>query len=127
MQPSPEAIAQFKAANDNALRLTPRTSGAQQARADMSREAYLRTQNPDDLRDAVDHYQRAVELYPNHAMGRALLARALEEANEHEHAADEAKEALRLDGITPHADMKLSDELRGLLLRIQPAAARPPR
>jgi hypothetical protein len=125
VQPSIEALARFKASNDNALRLTPRNSGAQQARGDMSREAYLRSQNPDDLRDALDHYLRAVELYPNHATGRALLARALEEAGEHEHAAAEAKEALRLDGLTPHADMKLSNELRGLVVRIQSAPSSP--
>jgi tetratricopeptide (TPR) repeat protein len=123
-EPSAAAFERFKAASDNALRRTPRTSGAWQLRGDISRQVYEKSRNPDDLRDAVEAYQQAVQLYPNYPTGRAQLASALAEANEPEAAATEAAEALRLDGITPHADQKLPAELRDRLLRIQQDADR---
>jgi O-antigen ligase len=118
-EPSPATFEQFKAASDNALHRTPRSSSAWQLRGNISRQVYQTSRNPDDLRDAVKAYQQAVILYPNHPTGRALLATALAEASEPQAAAIEAAEALRLDGITPHADQKLSAELRNQLLRIQ--------
>jgi len=126
---SAETFEGFKAASDSVLRLTPRTSAAWQLRGDISRQVYQTSRNPDDSRDAIEAYQQAVQLYPNHPTGRALLATALAEGSETAAAAIEATEALRLDGVTPHTDQKLSAELRDRLLRIEDAdggGARPP-
>ena len=47
--------------------------------AKFTRGAGIRT-----IRDAIEAYQQAVQLYPNHPTGRALLATALSEGSEHE-------------------------------------------
>jgi tetratricopeptide (TPR) repeat protein len=60
-----------------------------------------------DAAKAVESFARGVELYPNHAAGHAHLAMALAAAGEAQRAADEAREALRLDETTPHLDQKL--------------------
>jgi len=65
-------------------------------------------------------YRRAVELYPTSATGRARLAVALDAAGRRDEARREAREALKLHELTPHADKKLPDELRGPLERLAP-------
>ena len=66
---------------------------------------------------AVQHYRQALDLYPNSAVCRAELAEALLSAGDREGYRQEAEEALRLDGLTPHVDKKLPAELREKLLR----------
>ena len=58
---------------------------------------------------------RAAMLYPTSAAYRAELADALYSLDRREEAGREAREALRLDALTPHVDKKLPDALRSSL------------
>lgn len=60
----------------------------------------------------VEATRRASLLYPTSAILHARLAQASAEIQMYQDAVDEAKEALRLDGVTPHADKKLPDKIR---------------
>jgi hypothetical protein len=55
---------------------------------------------------------RAVELYPTNATLRADLAQACSADGRFAEAARQAREALRLDAITPHRDKKLKKPVR---------------
>lgn len=69
------------------------------------------------LERAIDAYERAVELYPNRALGQAKLALAHSAAGNDRAAREAAAAALELDRVTPHRDLKLDPELRKELLR----------
>jgi len=58
---------------------------------------------------------RAADLYPTNASLRADLAQACSADNRFEEAARQAREALRLDSITPHLDKKLTKAVRDRL------------
>jgi hypothetical protein len=60
----------------------------------------------------VQAIRTATLLYPTNAELRARLAEASAEISMFQDAAAEAKEALRLDQITPHKDKKLPDAER---------------
>jgi O-antigen ligase len=78
---------------------------------------YERSHNPADARSAVAAATRAVELYPNSASNRAALAEILSSTGDKPSAITEAKEALRLDEITPHLDKKLKPDVRERMRR----------
>lgn len=59
--------------------------------------------------------RQAVRLYPTSASLRAELAQASEDIGMHADAATEAKVALQLDAMMPHADKKLPNNLRSYL------------
>ncbi len=76
--------------------------------------------------------RRAAAIYPTNANLRAELAQASADIGMYPDAVREAKQALKLDGMTPHEDKKLSTRLRGLLAAQIPewqakADAPPPR
>lgn len=60
----------------------------------------------------VEATRRASRLYPSNASLHAELALASAEIGMYGDAAKEAEEALRYDGLTPHADKKLPSPLR---------------
>lgn len=91
------------------LRRRPQSSAAWHQAADGFFEIYRQTHQAGDLASAIDHYRRAVELYPNQALARAHLAQALSVAGHTDEARREAAEALRLHRLTPHADQKLPE------------------
>ncbi len=63
----------------------------------------------------VEAVRTASRLYPTNASLHARLAEASAEISMFADAAAEAREALRLDALTPHADKKLADAVRARL------------
>jgi hypothetical protein len=63
----------------------------------------------------VEASRTASRLYPTNAVLHARLAEASAEMSMFGDAAAEAREALRLDALTPHADKKLPDTVRARL------------
>ena len=106
----------WKDAQDEVLRRRPESSAAWHHAGDGFFTIYRQTRQRRDLTRAIEHYQRAVELYPNQALSHADLALALSAAGRREEARPEAAEALRLHRLTPHLDQKLPDELVKKLL-----------
>jgi O-antigen ligase len=79
----------------------------------------------------VEATRRASRLYPTNATLHAQLAEASAEIGKIDDAAKEAREALRLDALTPHKDKKLNPALKARLLTELPgweksAASAPP-
>jgi predicted Zn-dependent protease len=74
---------------------------------------------------AVAAARRAVELYPNSPVLQFDLAETLHTTHHPGPAKAAAQEALRLDGLTPHDDKKLSTEQRAEAQRIAKDAAGP--
>ena len=60
----------------------------------------------------VEATRTASRLYPTNAMLHARLAEASASVSMFQDAATEAREALRLDGLTPHLNKKLPDAVR---------------
>lgn len=99
----------WKDAQAEILRRRPQSSAAWHQAADGFFEIYRQSHRAGELTRAIDHYRRAVELYPNQALGRAHLAQALSAAGRSDEARREAADALRLHRLTPHADQKLPE------------------
>ncbi|HVU90431.1 MAG TPA: O-antigen ligase family protein [Pirellulales bacterium] len=110
--PSPAAFERWTAALDDAVRLDPHAAPLAELKGDICLEAYQSTHQAEPLMMAVAAYRRAVNLYPNSGALHAKLAVALAEEGEQATAADEARVALQLDALTPHADQKLPGEMR---------------
>jgi len=89
----------------------PRSSAAWRQAGDGYFLLYRKTGDRAELTKAVEHYRRAVELYPNHPLGHAHLAVSLRAAGEINDAGNEAGKALELHRLTPHADQKLPSGL----------------
>jgi tetratricopeptide (TPR) repeat protein len=76
--------------------------------AEASAEASRLLADRSFAKEAVEHFQAAIERYPNSNVLHAELAIALTQSGDEQAAAREAREALRLDDLTPHADKKLA-------------------
>lgn len=70
-------------------------------------DAFRRTGDPGYLEEALGYYERASQLYPNYNLGQAQIAWTLHLLGRPE-AHQAASEALRLDGLNPHAEQKLA-------------------
>ena len=68
----------------------------------------------------VEATRTASRLYPTNAMLHARLADASADVSMFHDAATEAREALRLDGLTPHVNKKLPDAVRQRLEAVLP-------
>lgn len=123
---SGESLTDFERAVQQAIEAQPKSSAAWRQKGDWYWNIALRLRNvasarnkfAEFSRESLEAYRRAAELYPNHALTRASLARSLQESGKPRQAAREAAEALRLDEITPHKDQKLLDEMRELMQKI---------
>lgn len=76
--------------------------------------------------DLANAAARAVVLYPNDARLHAELAEAAAAIGRYDEAARQAREALRLDALNPHADRKLADDVRVRLRESLPRWTSPP-
>ena len=123
--PGSGGLGQFKQYNANVLKLMPNSSRAWLMSGDWYLEAFSMTSGASDVEpavrsayvsEAVRSYARAVNLYPQSGLYRAKLALAHRAAGHREAFLRHAKEALRLDEQTPHADKKLPEQLRRKLL-----------
>ena len=116
-----QAAAEFDALEEcceAALRLSPQSASTWHHFAQLFHETGQVTGQPEQINRALYAYRRAVSLYLTNCRYRANLAEILGQTGDIDGARSEAAEALRLDGITPHADKKLPDEQRKQLSRI---------
>jgi len=114
---TPEALQRFEMSTKTALQLAPNSSPTWHVVGDRYAEIFGHTRQKRHIEQAVNAYRRAVELYPNSGLYRAKLAVALRAAGDEPGFRKQAAAAIRLDGLTPHADKKLPDELRRALSR----------
>jgi O-antigen ligase len=117
-EPTPRAFAEFQVYAKAALTLIRSSAAAWFEVAEQYDRAYEKTGDKRHVQEAVRAYRQAVDLYPTRSLYRARLALALMSSSDQAGFRREAKEALRLDAMNPHADKKLPNELRSLLLRI---------
>ena len=110
--PGPRVLREFRDASAQFLALKPQSSSAYRLVGNWWHEVFAKSGSKADAQNAVSHLTRAVELYPHHAMLRAELATSLAEAGASSRAEQEAATAIRLDATTPHADKRLSAEIR---------------
>ncbi len=114
-----EQFERFEAYNTVALQRAPNSSGGWLTAGDWYYEAFAETGRREYIEKAVAAYRRAVQLYPNSGLHRAKLALALRAAGDRHGFHTEARAALRLDRLTPHADKKLSEELRNRIDEVE--------
>lgn len=113
----------FRHAGDKALALAPNSASTWFTVGDWYLRASAKTDRegqpivPGASRDAVRAFREAVRLYPNSAVYRAALADALSAAGDEAGFRQEADAALRLDGLTPHSDKKLPENVRHRLVQ----------
>jgi O-antigen ligase/Tfp pilus assembly protein PilF len=100
----------FQSAAQRMLALNPRSAPAW-SNVGLWHMAAFRQGEPGALTGAVEAFRKAVELYPNHALGHANLAWALSLAGDSSGATTEANRALELDGLNPHQEQKLSRQV----------------
>jgi len=117
-EPSPGAFDWFETCAQKVLQLNPNSEAVWFRIGRWYWEAYLRTGRREHLERAVGLFAGAVKRYPNRSLHRALLAIALAERGDPHRSQLEARRALRLDELNPHADKDLPGELRRLLRRI---------
>ncbi|HWB13187.1 MAG TPA: O-antigen ligase family protein [Pirellulales bacterium] len=112
--PRDESSDAWRQEQEEVLRRRPHSSSAWLEAADRDFAAYRQSAGGqlrrEHLDQAVTHYRRAVELYPNYPLAHASLAIALAAAD-HADARREAIVALELHRETPHLDQKLPREL----------------
>lgn len=100
-----------EAAWKQAAALAPRRSESHRQLALLYRETAASGRDPKASALALEAYRACVERYPNSARQRWELADLYSRRNQREEAAEEFREALRLDQ-TPHLDRKLYDGQR---------------
>jgi tetratricopeptide (TPR) repeat protein len=102
----------FVAASSRMLELRPHSSSAWRQIGHWYWKLFEQHHDPHDSTVAAAYYRRAVELYPNLAILRGEYAMVLPATGDESAAAKEARTALELDLMTPHADKKLPPQLR---------------
>jgi len=108
----------FMDAASHVLELRPHASIAWRQVGRWYRELYEATHEPAHLATAAQCFERAVQLYPNLAPQRGEAALVLAAGGQREKAAQQAAQALQLNEQTPHADKKLTSEMRRQLVEL---------
>jgi hypothetical protein len=106
---SDAAIDAFEAAVAEAISKNPQSQSLRSQLGRLRLDLFHATDDARQLAAAIEDYSAAVRLYPNGNMGHAQLAWAYHLAAQHELAAQEAQEALRLDALNPHEEQKLAN------------------
>ena len=112
-----ETLVEFDRAVEEALARAPRAASLRHRFGKAYRECYGRSKDQAHLDQAIRLLESAASLYPNSCGIRADLAEAYFLKPDPAGYERERAEALRLDGLTPHLDKKLSDEQRQRLNR----------
>ncbi|MBI2827385.1 MAG: O-antigen ligase family protein [Planctomycetia bacterium] len=118
--PSDATFDRFVACVDEALALDPNSAALAEFKGDAAFQAYKRSGTPAQLQTATAAYERAIDRYPTNILGHAKLALALAAGDDEQLASQHAAEALRLNDLTPHADLKLPQDV---LERVEALAA----
>ncbi len=71
-------------------------------------QAWRESEEQPLLASAIEHYEAAVERFPNGAIAHAQLAWALAQSDDLARAQRHAAEAIRLDGLNPHTERSLA-------------------
>lgn len=94
---------------DQQIKRRPRTSQLYREIGDWYLMAYGRSKKLEYAEASAYYYNEAIQRFPNNGWLHAQLAYAYSVANDPEAADSEAAEALRLDSLTPHIDLKLAN------------------
>jgi tetratricopeptide (TPR) repeat protein len=121
-QPNAETFGRFEKILERLTALAPNSATDRLAAGDffMFASRQMEGVEPKLAKSYLDRartaYEAAVRLYPNNAAIRVKLAEADEAAGDRAGLRREAGEALRLDGLTPHSDKKLPEDVRNRLM-----------
>jgi len=107
---SPDDWDRFVAAADAYQRLNPRHHAAYTDRGHWLLLAWRTSGDPRHLEGAIDAYRQAALWYPGRGLERAQLAWTLHLAGRAAEAQAAAEEARRLDELSPHRELKLSQQ-----------------
>ncbi|REK09480.1 MAG: O-antigen ligase domain-containing protein [Planctomycetota bacterium] len=108
----------FLRATTSIMALRGHSSAAWRELAAWYQQQYQADPNPELADQIVQLCRRAVELYPNSAQTQAQAALALSQDDQADAARKFAARALELDRLTPHADKKLSADIKAKLDRL---------
>ena len=103
------------AAQDQALRLSPRSAGLRYVFAERLFMMYEKTGDKTLQNQSLELFAEAVERYPNHAKFRAPFALALWKSGHKAEAIEQRDAALHLDDVMHHVDQKLPEKRRNEL------------
>ena len=104
---SPARLDRFEQALEELLRRDAHSSRRRLQAGDWCLHAFRHTQERVLIEHALAAYRRGVKFYPHGSLAHARLASAYALAGDAANARLSAQEALRLDGLSPHADQKL--------------------
>jgi O-antigen ligase/tetratricopeptide (TPR) repeat protein len=99
---------EFAEAVEQMLQRNPRYSSFQLQVGHWQLLAFRATDRQEHIQSAIEAYDRAETLYPNHSLGRAHAAWAAFLANDPQNASVKANAALQLDDLNPHREQKLA-------------------
>jgi hypothetical protein len=116
-QPSESTFQEFDRAVNETLDRAPHAATLHHLFGKAYCECFNRSHHSQHLAKGIALLETSVFLYPNSCRIRADLAEAYLLAGDQDGYERERDEALRLDGLTPHLDKKLSREQRELFLR----------
>lgn len=105
-------LERFQLATNQGLERAPNMCTAWLVAGDRYFMLFKSTRFDDYLGQALSHYRRAVELYPNSGTYRAKFALALQAAGQEAESRQQAAKALELDDLTPHRDKHLDPSMR---------------
>ncbi len=108
--PSVATLVEFDRAQNSMLQRCRHSSLLYRRSGDWLLGMYEASRQPDLLERAIRCHQEAVRLYPNSSILHAQLAADHFLAAQFDQAAAEAGEALRLDDLSPHSELKLKNQ-----------------
>lgn len=107
---SPELFQKFVAAKDRSLKLNQHSAETAKAIGQWYLEAYRSSGNEEHLQASIAAYKKAAALFPNSSILHAQLAWVHHLAKDHQSAAAEAAEAVRLDKLNGHEERSLAKQ-----------------
>lgn len=116
----PELLGRFELYASKTMQLAPQSPSIRWSIGEYYSRAYAKMGKKEHLDRAIDAYRLAIVRYPNNAVYEASLAIALNTAGDQAGFEEHAERARWLDEATPHADCKLTPELRKSLQRNTP-------